>query len=116
MSDRDQQGLTVGDSVVFDDAYTSETKYGRVERGYGCTFIVHNIVPRERAAPNPKPLTVRRPCSLVLQPDGMRVCGSHIVELVEADVQGEENPPGVGHIKAWACPVSGKQFLEAEGL
>ena len=115
MSAEGDQTLGVGDTVVFEDAYTNETKYGRVERGYGSTFTVH-IISREKAGSNPKPLKVRQPCSSVLQPDGVRACGSHWVELVECDIQGEENQPGVGHLKAWACPVSGKQFLEAQGL
>ena len=115
MSAEDQQVLAIGDAVVFEDAYTSETKYGRVERGYGSTFIVH-IVPREEAGPSPRPLKVRPPCKLVSEPSGVRTCGSHQTELVECDLQGEENPSGLGHLRAWACPVSGKQFLEAEGF
>ncbi|MGB7437502.1 MAG: hypothetical protein WBR26_05570 [Candidatus Acidiferrum sp.] len=115
MLGEDRQVLAVGDSVVFEDAYTSETKYGRVERGYGSTFIVH-IVPREEAGPSPKPLRVRRPCKLVSEPNGVRMCGSHQTELVECDLQSEENPSGLGHLRAWACPVSGKQFVEADGM
>jgi hypothetical protein len=115
MSAHDQQGLAVGGMVVFEDAYTNETKYGQVESRYGDAFTVH-IVSREKAGPNPKSLKARQPCSPILRTNGVRVCGSHWVELVECEIQGEENPPGVGHLKAWACPVSGKQFLAAEGL
>jgi len=115
MSAEDRQVLAVGDTVVFEDAYTSETKYGRVERGYGSTFIVH-IVPREEAGPSPKPLKACQPCKLVLEPNGVRICGSHQTELVECDLHSDENPSGLGHLRAWACPASGKQFLEAEGL
>jgi hypothetical protein len=115
MSAQDQEVLAIGDSVVFEDAYTSETKYGRVERGFGSTFIVH-IVRREEAGPSPKSLKVRQPCRQVSQPSGVRICGSHQTELVECDLHSEENPAGLGHLRAWACPVSGKQFLETEGL
>ncbi len=88
---------------------------GRIERSYGSTFIVH-IIPRNEAGPNPKPLSVRRPCKLVLRPDGAHICDAHMVGLVESTLQGEQNEPGLGHLKAWACPVSGKQFLEADGM
>jgi hypothetical protein len=115
MFGEDRQVLAIGDTVVFEDACTTETKYGRVERGYGSTFIVH-IVPREEAGPSTKPLKVRQPCKLLAEPGGVRICASHQVELVEGDLQGEENPSGLGHLRAWTCPVSGKQFLEAEGL
>ena len=115
MHGEDRQVLAVGDTVVFEDAYTSETKYGRVERGYGSTFIVH-IVPREEAGPSPKPLKVRQPCKLVSETGGVRICGPNQTELVDCDLQGEENPSGLGHLRAWACPVSGKQFLEADGM
>lgn len=115
MSVEDSEAIAVGDTVVFEDAYTSETKYGRVERGYGSSFVVR-IVPREKAGPNPKALKVRQPCKLVHDSSGVPICGSHRTELVECEVQGEQNPPGIGHVRAWACPVSGRQFLEAEGL
>ncbi len=115
MSADDRQILAVGDTVVFEDAYTSETKYGRVERGYGSTFIVH-IVPRVEAGPNPKPFKAHQPCKLASEPGGVRICGSHQTELVECDLHSEENPTGLGHLRAWACPVSGKQFLEADGM
>jgi hypothetical protein len=115
MPGEDRQVLAVGDTVVFEDAYTSETKYGRVERGYGSTFIVH-IVPREEAGSSPKPLKVRQPCKLVSEPSGVRICGSHQTKLAECGLHSEENPSGLGHLRAWTCPVSGKQFLEAEGV
>ena len=99
MSVEDSEAIAVGATVVFEDAYTSKTKYGRVERGYGSTFIVH-VVPREEAGPSPKRLKVRQPCKLVSQPGGARICGSHQTGLLECAVQGEENPPGVGHLKA----------------
>jgi hypothetical protein len=109
------EGLAAGDTVVFKDAYTGETKYGRVERGYGSTFVLH-IVPREKAGPNPKLLKVSQPCTLVRALGGARICGSHQIALAECELHGEENPSGVGHLRAWACAVSGKQFLEAEDL
>jgi hypothetical protein len=84
MPGEDRPVLAVGDTVVFEDAYTSETKYGRVERGGGSTFIVH-IVPRQEAGPSPKTLKVRQPCKLVPEPNGVRICGSHQTELVECD-------------------------------
>jgi hypothetical protein len=115
MQAEDRQVLEVGETVVFEDACTSETKYGRVDHGYGGTFIVH-IVPREEAGPSPKPLKVRQPCKLVPQLNGARICGSHQTELVECDLHSEENPSGLGHLRAWACPVSGEQFLEADGM
>lgn len=115
MSAEDHQALAAGDTVVFQDAYTNEAKYGRVEHAHGSTFIVH-IIPREKAGPNPKPLKVRQPCKLVTQFDGVRICNSHRVQVVPCELVGEQNPPGLGQVKAWACPVSQKQFLEAEGL
>ncbi len=109
------QSLTTGDTVVFEDAYTNETKYGRVERTYGGTFIVH-IIPREKAGQNAKRLSVRQPCEIVLSPDGLRFCKAHLVELQESSPNGERNTPGLGQIHAWTCPISGKEFLEAPGL
>jgi len=111
----DQIALMPGDAVEFEDAYTGETKYGRVENGHGSTFILH-IISRQEAGLNPKSLKVRKPCSKVMQPDGTRICGSHRVELLSSEVRGESNPPGLANIKAWTCPVSQKQFLEAEGF
>ena len=101
MPAEDRQILAVGDTVVFEDAYTSETKYGRVERDYGSSFIVH-ILPRQEAGPSPTPLKVRQPRKLVSEPNGMRICGSHQTELVECDLRSEENPSGLGHLRAWA--------------
>jgi hypothetical protein len=44
--------------VVFDDARTGETKYGRIERRYGSDVIIH-VVTKEEAGPNARRITVR---------------------------------------------------------
>jgi len=109
------QSFEEGDTVVYPDAFTGEVKYGRIDRAYGGTFIVHTIS-RAEAGPSPKPFSPGRPCEIEKQPDGARVCAAHKVSLVRSDLQGDQNPLGLGHLTAWACPVSGKQFLETEGL
>jgi hypothetical protein len=44
------------------------------------------------------------------------VCGIHNVELRENEIQGETNPPGLGHITCYICPASRDIVLDAEGL
>lgn len=45
--------FAVGDTVEFEDAYTHEIKYGRIERIYGNNTIIRTIA-KEEAGPNPK--------------------------------------------------------------
>jgi hypothetical protein len=48
--------FAVGDTVEFEDAYTYEIKYGRIERMYGSNSIIRTIT-KEEAGPNPKRFT-----------------------------------------------------------
>jgi hypothetical protein len=45
-----------GDTVEYVDAYTGETKYGRIDKMYGSTAIVRTIT-KDEAGPNPKKFT-----------------------------------------------------------
>lgn len=47
-----------GDTVEYVDAYTGETKFGRIERMYGSDAIIRTIT-KEEAGPNPKQFAPR---------------------------------------------------------
>ena len=41
-------------------------------------------------------------------------CAIHNVFLTGVRVDGNPNPPGPGHIRAWLCPVSRQTMIEAD--
>jgi hypothetical protein len=44
------------------------------------------------------------------------ICGVHDVQLVETEITSLENPPGLGHIRSFVCPISREPLIDAEGL
>jgi hypothetical protein len=60
------------ETVVFEDAYTGETKYGRIERRYGSDAIVR-IISEEEAGPNPRRVRLRQDARIAELTDGTGV-------------------------------------------
>lgn len=54
-------------------------------------------------------------CSIKKTEDDTRVCALHNKPLIEQSMEGN-NPPGIGHMKAWVCLVSKKTLMEVEGF
>jgi hypothetical protein len=46
------------ETIVFNDAYTGEEKYGRIDRVYGCDIVLH-LIAKEEAGPNPRRIVMR---------------------------------------------------------
>ncbi len=54
-------------------------------------------------------------CTLLKDEEGNRICGIHRELLIESELTGD-NPPGLGHIRTWVCPVTNEPFFEAQGM
>ena len=108
------EGLNVGDRVVYEDAYTLETRYGVITNLAGTDAVIRTIT-KEEAGESPKRLpTPRIACSFGRDEEDTPICSYHRKPLCQLAVQGQEpNPPGVGHFSAWICPTSGKQIFDA---
>jgi hypothetical protein len=107
--------LKKGDTVEFEDAYTAEVRYGRIERMWGDRSIIR-IISREEAGPHPKRFKPRPACGIETTENGIRLCSYHRVPLIERTVTGGPNPEGLGHFISRICPVSNKEVHKAEGL
>jgi hypothetical protein len=44
------------------------------------------------------------------------ICQFHKQPLTQLEMKGDANPEGLGHVTAWICPVSQKQFIHVEGM
>jgi hypothetical protein len=106
--------LNVGDKVVFQDAYTDETRYGVIAQMSGGDAIIRSIT-KEEAGGSPKPLPkMQIACAFARDGHGTPICSYHRKQLTQLSVQGHQpNPPGIGHFSAWICPISSSQILDA---
>ena len=106
--------FSVGDKVIYEDAYTGEIKYGFITHMSGGDAIVRTITEKE-AGPAPKRLPkLRIACTFARDENGTAICGYHRQPLNELAVHGDQpNPPGLGHFSAWICPASAKQVYDA---
>ena len=55
-------------------------------------------------------------CKAVRKNDGSFYCETHKSILVQQELTGDMNPPGLGHISAWVCLTSGNTYMEAQDL
>jgi hypothetical protein len=53
-------------------------------------------------------------CSIHRSTDSDAKCAIHNVFLTGVQVDGDPNPPGPGHIRAWLCPISQQTMIEAD--
>jgi hypothetical protein len=108
--------LLVGDRVIYQDAITGETKFGLITSVHGGDAIIRVITEAE-AGKDPKRLPRSRiGCAYDCDKDGTPICRLHRQPLHELGIHGSLNPPGVGHLTAWICPISHKQVLRAGGM
>lgn len=103
-----------GDKVVFEDAYSHETKYGEITNLNGTDAVVRLITAKE-AGDRPKRLpALRIACSFAKDESGVPICSFHRRPLTQLAVHGKEpNPHGIGHFSAWICEATGKQIYDA---
>jgi len=106
--------FSVGDKVVYEDAYTDEIRYAVITHLTGGDAVLRSISERE-AGKSPKRLPKPRiACSFARGEDNIPVCSYHRKPLTELAVHGDQpNPPGLGHFSAWICPVTSKTILDA---
>jgi hypothetical protein len=106
--------FSAGDKVVYEDAYTDETRYAVITQLNGGDAVLRSITEQE-AGKSPKRLAKPRiACSFARGEDGNPVCSYHRKPLTQMAVHGDQpNPPGLGHFSAWICPVSSKPIYEA---
>jgi hypothetical protein len=108
--------FSVGDKVVYQDAITGETRFGLITSLKGGDAIIRVITEAE-AGNDPKRMPrARIGCAYDCDNDGMPICRLHRQPLHELGMHGGQNPPGVGHLTAWICPISHKQVLRAAGM
>ncbi|MFZ0271055.1 MAG: hypothetical protein WAL34_04315 [Acidobacteriaceae bacterium] len=106
--------LTVGDKVVYEDAYTGETKFGEITNMAGGDAVIRTITQTE-AGPSPKRLPkLQVACVFARDSNDVPVCSFHRQPLAQLTAHSfEPNPPGLGHFTAWVCPVSSKTIYDA---
>jgi hypothetical protein len=106
--------FSVGDKVVFEDAYTDQTHYGIITQLTGGDAIIRTITEAE-AGKSPKRLQKPRiACTFTRDENDIPVCSYHRQPLNQMTLQGDQpNPPGLEHFSAWICPVSSKQVYDA---
>lgn len=108
--------FNTGDKVTYEDAYTGEIKFGLITNMSGGDAIIRTITEQE-AGRNPKRLPkLQIACSVARDDDGRAICQYHRQVLQQLELHGEPNPPGLGHISAGICPVSGKSVLTTDGF
>jgi hypothetical protein len=106
--------FSVGDKVVYEDAYTDEISYGIITQLSGGDAIIRTIT-EEEAGRSPKRLPKPQiACSFARGENGIPVCSYHRKPLTQLAAQGDQpNPPGLGHFSAWICPVTSKHIFDA---
>ena len=104
--------LKVGDTIEYEDAYTGELQYGRIEKIIGASTTVR-IITKEEAGATLIHLRPKPRCAVQRLDDGSRICSIHKERLVGVPISGEPKYSGPNHIRSWMCPVSKQPLSDA---